>query len=498
MLANPRSGTAQRNPGVIDRAMAALGPRATLRSFSGDPTHEAEAAVRDGFSIIVAAGGDGTVAGVAHALAGTGAAMAVLPMGTFNYFARGLKMPETPEEAARAILDGRPHAIRVGTLNGRVFLNNVSIGLYPAILEEREAAYARFGRSRLLAHLASLRTLLRLQRRHDLRLDLDGKVMAARSPMVFIARSAYQLDQFGLQGAAAISDDRFALFLAPETSRLGLLRLAWKLIRRRVDHARDITVATPARITLSKRGRRRVSVALDGEKMKMPLPLRIALADDRLRVILPPQNTLSAAKAGRDAHPAPVGPAFRGAGRGCRRRPSGACARAGARCHRDLGRSDAARRRGQFAAARAYAAAAPAVLAVPGNHDIPLYNLVRRLSRPLGGYVRAFGAEVEPALDLPGVVVQGVNTADPLVWKAGRLRAASVARLTARFAAAPAGVWRVAVLHHAPVPAADGTPADMADPAGALSALARAGAQVVLSGHTHMPHAAPRPASRGC
>jgi diacylglycerol kinase family enzyme len=288
VLANPRSGTVQRNPGVIDRAMAVFGDRAVLRSFSGDPADEAARAARDGFRIIVAAGGDGTVAGVAHALSGLDCALAVLPMGTFNYFARGLKMPETPEAAAQAILNGTSHFIAVGTLNGRVFLNNVSIGLYPAILEEREAAYARYGRYRFLAHLASLRTILRFQRPHRMELIQDQTRHRVRTPMLFVARSAYQLDQFGLEGAEAISDDRFVLFLAHQQTRLGFLRLAWRLIRKKVDHGRDVSVSTPRRIAIAVRGRRRISVALDGEKLRMRLPLRIHMNDHLLHVILPP------------------------------------------------------------------------------------------------------------------------------------------------------------------------------------------------------------------
>lgn len=279
-----------RNPGAVDRAMAIFGPRAELRAFSGDPADEATRALRDGFRIVVAAGGDGTVAGVAHALAGTGAALAVLPMGTFNYFARGLKMPEDPEGAARAILDGAPHDIAVGTLNGRVFLNNVSIGLYPAILEEREATYARYGRYRILAHIASLRTILRFQRPYRMELLQDETRHSIRTPMLFVARSAYQLDQFGLEGGQAISDDRFVLFLAHQQTRLGFLRLAWKLIRRKVDHGRDVLVSTPRKLAVAVRGRRRISVALDGEKLKMRLPLRIQIADHQLQVILPPDN----------------------------------------------------------------------------------------------------------------------------------------------------------------------------------------------------------------
>jgi diacylglycerol kinase family enzyme len=288
VLANPKSGTAQRNPGALDSVMAVFGDRAVLRSFSGDPADEAARAAQDGFRIVVAAGGDGTVAGVAHGLAGTDCALAVLPMGTFNYFARGLKMPETPEAAARAILDGASHFIAVGALNGRVFLNNVSIGLYPAILEEREATYARYGRYRILAHIASLRTILRFQRPYRMELHLDETRHRIRTPMVFVARSAYQLDQFGLEGADAISADRFVLFLAHQQTRLGFLRLAWRLIRRKVDHGRDITLSTPQRIGVRIRGRRSIPVALDGEKLRMRLPLKIEIAGDVLHVILPP------------------------------------------------------------------------------------------------------------------------------------------------------------------------------------------------------------------
>lgn len=144
----------------------------------------------------------------------------------------------------------------------------------------------------------------------------------------------------------------------------------------------------------------------------------------------------------------------------------------------------------QFAAARAFVDRLPGpVLSVPGNHDMPLYNLALRLMAPLARYRRAIEAEVEPTLSLPGAVLQGINTANPLVWKSGILRQASADRLVRAFAMAPSGAMRVAVLHHAPVPAADGTPADMADPAAVLGTLARAGTDIVLSGHTHMPHA---------
>lgn len=147
-------------------------------------------------------------------------------------------------------------------------------------------------------------------------------------------------------------------------------------------------------------------------------------------------------------------------------------------------------RPGQFAEARAFADRLPGpVLVVPGNHDMPLWNLPLRLIAPLSRYRRAFGSEVEPALTLPDAVIQGVNSANPFVWKSGRLTDASARRLADRFSTVPAGAYRIAVMHHAPVPAGDGTPSDMADPASVQARLAAAGTDIVLSGHTHMPHA---------
>lgn len=144
----------------------------------------------------------------------------------------------------------------------------------------------------------------------------------------------------------------------------------------------------------------------------------------------------------------------------------------------------------QFDAARAFIDQLPGpVLCVPGNHDMPLWNLGLRLVAPFWRYRRTISRDLEPGLTFPGAVIQGVNTANPLVWKAGRLRSGSSARLAAAFAVAPKGSMRIVVMHHAPVPAADGTPADMAKAPAALAALAKAGTDVVLSGHTHMPHA---------
>src|SRR6202043_1680424 len=102
-----------------------------------DPAEAARAASAR-TSIVVAAGGDGTVSGVAAGLVGTPATLGVLPVGTLNHFAKDLGIPLSLEKAVATIAAPRVGAIDVGRVNERVFLNNSSIGIYPNIIEARE------------------------------------------------------------------------------------------------------------------------------------------------------------------------------------------------------------------------------------------------------------------------------------------------------------------------------------------------------------------------
>lgn len=288
VLANPGSGLNSRDGAAIKKAMEALGPGATLREWDrGSSIDKAvEDALADGFGTIVAAGGDGTAVGVASVLLGKDVRFAVLPLGTFNYFARGIGLSEDPAVAAGAILSGTPHEISVGEVNGQPFLNNASVGIYPQILREREDTYARFGRSRIAAYWSVIKTFIRFQSPRRLTIAADGRTRTVRSPLLFIARSAYQLEQFGLIGAQAISDDRFAMFIAHGSSRAALFRLAWRLVRHKLVVGRDVDLIDAEEITVSTRHRREL-VAFDGEKCSMTTPLKFRIHQDALRIILP-------------------------------------------------------------------------------------------------------------------------------------------------------------------------------------------------------------------
>ncbi len=245
-----------------------------------------EGLARTGADVLVAAGGDGTIAAVATAAHAADVPMGVIPQGTFNYFARGLGVPEDAEGAVNTLADGILRDVPLAEANGMVFLNNTSLGIYPLILLRRESIYARWGRSRLAAYWSVLLTLSGVRRPLKLRLDVDGREIRLRTPLVFVANSSFQLERFNLEGVEAVKQGDFAVFTARHTGTMGLVRTALRLAGRTAHSGDDFDLVTGRDITIST-GRPRALVARDGEKSLMHTPIHIRLRDRPLRVIAP-------------------------------------------------------------------------------------------------------------------------------------------------------------------------------------------------------------------
>src|SRR5690606_25856576 len=111
--------------------------------------------------VLVAAGGDGTLNAVARRALAADLPYAVLPQGTFRRLGREHGLPLEAAGSARALLRAQPAPVQVGRVNGRPFLVNASLGLYPELLERREDDKQRFGRHRAVAYFSGLVTLLR-------------------------------------------------------------------------------------------------------------------------------------------------------------------------------------------------------------------------------------------------------------------------------------------------------------------------------------------------
>jgi 3',5'-cyclic AMP phosphodiesterase CpdA len=142
----------------------------------------------------------------------------------------------------------------------------------------------------------------------------------------------------------------------------------------------------------------------------------------------------------------------------------------------------------QFRAASAFLdrIAAPKVV-VPGNHDVPLFDVVRRFRSPLGHYTRLVTPELAPVHEDAELYVAGVSTARSLTWKEGRISVEQIEALRSRFCGDPvAGRLRVLVAHHPFATAADRPRHAVAGRSGrAIGALTACGLDVLLTGHLH-------------
>lgn len=246
----------------------------------------ARGAVRDGFDIVVALGGDGTQSAVAGALAGTRAVMGVLPGGTFNYFARDLGVGETLEDALATLQSATVRPVDVGQIENLIFLNNVSLGAYPHILKTREGIYRRWGRSRVAAYWSVLIAMRRLRHPMQVSTIVDGEERHFSTALVFVARSAYQLDSFGLDGADAIRAGKFAVLIARARRPVPLLRSALRLALGFSAKDSDFELILTDDLTIET-GRRQQLVAHDGEKTRMVSPFRLQVRHEALMVLVP-------------------------------------------------------------------------------------------------------------------------------------------------------------------------------------------------------------------
>ena len=117
-----------------------LEARVTVLQAGQDIAQVVQQCIAQGAPLIVAGGGDGTINAVAMELLGTDTTLGVLPLGTLNHFARDLGIPFDLTEAVGIIARGQSTAVDAGEVNGKVFLNNSSMGLYPRIVSDREHA----------------------------------------------------------------------------------------------------------------------------------------------------------------------------------------------------------------------------------------------------------------------------------------------------------------------------------------------------------------------
>ncbi len=242
-----------------------------------------ERAITDG-GIVVAAGGDGTIRGVAQAAHGKPVRFGAVACGTFNFFARANGIPEDPTEAFRAALTGEARPVRLGEVNGYVFLINASLGLYAKAIRERESRTSRFGRNRLVVILSTLASLF--SKHLLLKVDLvsEAKTQTLLTPMIFIGNNALQLRDLSMDVARCMEQDKLAVVMMKPVTKLETLRIVLRGIFKTIENDERLETFCVDELTIYTR-KKSHSIALDGEIISMQSPLRVKAVPGDLQLV---------------------------------------------------------------------------------------------------------------------------------------------------------------------------------------------------------------------
>lgn len=247
-----------------------------------------EGAVREAVAtaedIVYVGGGDGSISTAAGCFLGRNVSLGILPLGTLNHFAKDLGFSPDWRQAVGELVRGVPRLVDVGEVNGRVFINNCSLGAYPEAVLRREAIRRRGPHKWVAMTLAALIGFWRL-RRIRFELTLPSGTSTWRTPFVLVSNNRYSGHVLADQLRPRLDEGRLWIYAARVKSRLDLLRLAWQSLTRSIDEAEGLETLAAEEITILPR--KRLPVGVDGEVVHLASTLRLRIHPRALTVIAP-------------------------------------------------------------------------------------------------------------------------------------------------------------------------------------------------------------------
>ena len=276
---------------TVEVGLERHGIESEIIAAQGDEIAEAALKARDrgelgAVDAVVVGGGDGTIRSVANILAGSAVPMGILPMGTLNHFARDLSLPFDIERAIDIIGHKQIRTVDLGSVNGAIFVNNSSVGVYPYMVADRDRRRGAFGLGKWPAMaLAGLRALKRFPFRR-LTMTAEGSARPYRTPVLFVGNNEYDLRLFSLGRRHQLDLGRLHVYVVRSQSRLAFILLILRALLGLGKTAQELdqleTLAFEVRSRTS-----RIPVALDGEVQLMQPPLRYRIMPRALKVFAP-------------------------------------------------------------------------------------------------------------------------------------------------------------------------------------------------------------------
>lgn len=287
LFLNPASGTrlSPSGLGALTEAAATAGLDVLELGPELDVMREIRERRERGKKLFVAAGGDGTVNLVVQGLAHTDANLAVIPVGTYNHFARDLGVPLDWRQALETALNGRTRQIDCGRVNERMFVNNVSIGLYPELIarrEERGRDYPRW-KARLFAAYGTLRKYPHV----TLAIESAHHREIIRTHVFIVSNNSYDLSRIGIQAPRyTLEEGRLSVYWLPHLPRIRLMKFIAHYMAGRVRQTPGFRSFRTMRMKVQS-SRPFLRVGIDGELVKLETPLVITIIPRSLNVKVP-------------------------------------------------------------------------------------------------------------------------------------------------------------------------------------------------------------------
>jgi len=249
-------------------------------------TQAARLAIEAGATRVVAAGGDGTISAVAAAVAGTACELAVIPAGTRNHFARDHGIPGDLAQACALAASGtRVVPVDVATVNGRLFLNTSSVGVYANYVRARDRLESLCGYW-AASLLATMRTLLRV-RPFQVLFEADGREQEYTTPLVFVAIGERELKAPVLGGRVREGVPGLHVMVVRSRTRARLIALSLAATTRGTDAIARTAHLDSLYVHSCRVVQRHDTVAVDGEILKLPSPLEYSWRGGALRLVVP-------------------------------------------------------------------------------------------------------------------------------------------------------------------------------------------------------------------
>jgi diacylglycerol kinase family enzyme len=282
--AHARGGQAHRMEATITAAFEQAGAPVIIRRARRKLPQAVQEALHEGYTTIVAAGGDGTIRTVAAAVARRGATLGVIPIGTFNHFAKALSIPRTIPEAVAVIVAGHRREVDYGTVNGRFFINSAAMGIHPLFVRRRLAYERHIGK--WLAIPVALIQAFRRFGTWRVTLELPDGHHQLVTPFIFIGNNDYQVEQLGLPSRRFIDDGQLFIYSLECHTRRHLLWLFMRSLLGGLHSEKYFHSFSAKHCRIVAKGP--VHITLDGELVQLKTPLDFKSHPGGLTVLAPP------------------------------------------------------------------------------------------------------------------------------------------------------------------------------------------------------------------